>query len=143
MSQTQMAYFGALGFTKPVEELVLWTVPLQGTKGPNLVEPCAPAEGLGLAVPYRALSIAATREMLYGDGGPLVRVGLVYKPSYIPTIGFSIAYMHLNEWHSTSSDKESEGHLEGPHLLFIAITEESGLFLVVTGHPLLLDTMAK
>ena len=40
-------------------------------------------------------------------------------------------------------DKESEGCLEGPRLLFVGINENSGLFPVVTGHPLLLDTMAK
>ena len=106
-TESQTAYFGALSFAKPVEELEFWTVPLQTMlfwlskpKGPNLVEPQAPAPGLGLAVPYRALAIAVTREMLYRDGGPLVRVGVVYKPSYIPTLSFSITYMHLNEWHS-------------------------------------------
>ena len=149
-TESQMAYFGALGFAKPVDELEFRMVPLQTMlfwlskpKGTNLVEPQTPAPGLGLAVPYRALAIAVTREMLYGDGGPLVGVGVVYKPSYIPTLGFSITYMCLNEWHSASSDKESEGCLEGPRLIFVGINEDSGLFPVVTGHPLLLDTMAK
>ena len=149
-SESQMVYFGALGFTKPVEQLVLWTVPLPSIffwltkpKGPNLVESSAPTDGTDSALSYRALAIAATGEMLYGDGGPLIAVGLVYRPSYIPTILFSAAYMRLNEWHSAASDKESESHLEEPHLLFIAISEESGFFPVATQHPLLLDTMSK
>ena len=81
--------------------------------------------------------------MLYEEDGPLIRVGIVYRPLYIPTMLFSAAYMCLNEWHSAASDKESEGHLEEPRLLFIAISEESGFFPVATQYPLLLDTMSK
>ena len=83
-TKSQTAYFGVLGFTKPVEELEFQTVPLQTIlfwlsklQGSNLVEPQAPAPGLSSAVPYRALAIAVTREMLYGDGGPLVGIGVV------------------------------------------------------------------
>ena len=149
-TESQTVYFGALGFAKPVEDLEFRMVPLQTNffwlskpQGTNLVEPQAPAPGLSLAVPYRALAIAVTREMLYGDGGPLVRIGVVYKLPYILTLGFSTTYMCLNEWHSASLHKESEGGLEGPCLLFVGIHEDSGLFPVMTGYPLLLDTMAK
>ena len=106
-SESQTAYFGVLGFTKPVEELEFWTVPLQTILfwlskplGANLLEPQALAPGLGSAVPYRALAIAVTREMLYGEGGPLEGIGVVYKPAYILTLGYITAYMRLNEWHS-------------------------------------------
>ena len=78
------AYFGALDFTKPLEKLVLHAVPLQSLldwlckpKGPNLVEASA------AAVPDKALVLAVTKRMLYGEETPLVGVGLVYKPHYI------------------------------------------------------------
>ena len=91
------AYLGALGFTKPLEQLMLCTVPLQSLldwlfkpKGPTFVEACE------TVAPYKALAIAVTKRMLYEEKPPLVGVGLVYKPHYIPTVPFSAAYMHLN-----------------------------------------------
>ena len=59
------AYFGALGFTKPLEKLVLCAVPLQSLldwlskpKGPNLVEASA------ATAPDKALVLAVTKQML-------------------------------------------------------------------------------
>ena len=102
-------YLGALGFTKPLEQLMLRTVPLQSLldwlfkpKGPTLVEASE------TAVPYKTLVIAVTKRTLYEEKPLLVGVGLVYKPRYIPTVPFSVAYMHLNVWHSAASNKESE-----------------------------------
>ena len=73
------AYFGALGFTKPLEKLVLHAVPLQNLldwlskpKGPYLVEAST------ATVPDKALVLAVTKWMLYGEETPLVGVGLVY-----------------------------------------------------------------
>ena len=82
-------YFGTLAFTKPLEKLVFRTVPLQvlqdwlsKPKGPHLVE------ASGAAAPEKALAIAVTRRMLYGEEAPLVGVGLMYKPHYIsPELG--------------------------------------------------------
>ena len=109
------AYFDALGFTKPMEQLVLHTVPLQSLlywlskpKGPNLVEATIPADNTDTALSYRALAISVTGRRLYGEERPLVGVGLMYRPPCLPTIPFSAAYMCLNEWHSAVSDKESE-----------------------------------
>ena len=86
------AYFGTLGFTKPLEKLVLRAVPLQilldwlsKPKGPHLME-ASPA-----ATPKKALVIAVTKRMLYGEETPLVGVGLMYKPHYISTVPFSAA----------------------------------------------------
>ena len=69
------AYFGALGFTQPLEKLVLHAVPLQNLldwlskpKGPYLVEVSA------AAAPDRALVLAVTKQMLYGEETPLVGV---------------------------------------------------------------------
>ena len=79
------SYLGALGFTKPLEQLMLCTVPLESLldwlskpKGPNLVE-------ASMAVaPEKALVLVVSKKMLYGENPPLVGVGLLYKPHYIP-----------------------------------------------------------
>ena len=106
------AYFGTLGFTKPLEKLVLHAVPLQilldwlsKPKGPHLME-ASPA-----AMPEKALAIAVTKRMLYGEETPLVGVGLMYKPHYISTEPFSATYMHLHVWHVAGSHVESEDKL--------------------------------
>ena len=106
-------YLGALGFTKPLEQLMLCTMPLQSLldwlfkpKGPTLVEASE------TATPHKALAIAVTKRMLYKEKPPLVGVGLVHKPHYIPTVPFSAAYMYLNVWHSAASNEESENWLD-------------------------------
>ena len=105
-------YFGALTFTKPLEKLVLQTVSLRvlldclsKPKGPHLVET---SRG---ATPKKALAIAVTRWMLYGDETPLMGVGLVYKPHYISSEPFSAAYMHLNLLHMAGSQAELKDKL--------------------------------
>ena len=125
------AYLGALGFTKPLEQLMLHTLPLQSLldwlfkpKGPTLVE------AFVKVAPYTALAIAVTKRTLYEEKPPLVGVGLVYKPHYISTVPFSAAYMHLNVWHSASSNKESENRLDAPRLLFVNISEMSDVIPV-------------
>ena len=54
-------------------------------------------------VPEKALVLAATKCMLYGDDPPCVEVGLMYKPHYISTESFSATYMHLHVWHAAGS----------------------------------------
>ena len=111
MSLTRV-YFGALGFTKPLEKVVFWAIPLQTLldwlskpKGTHLMEASL------AATPKKALAIAVTKQMLYGEETPLVRIGLMYKPHYISTEPFSAAYMHLHVWHMASSHAESEDRL--------------------------------
>ena len=60
-------YFGVLGFTKPLEKLVLCAVPLQNLldwlskpKGPYLVEAST------TTAPDKALVLVVTKQMLYG-----------------------------------------------------------------------------
>ena len=96
-------------FTKPLEQLMFHTMPLQSLldwlskpKGPTLMEASVKA------APYKALVIAVTKRTLYEEKPPLVGVGLVYKLHYISTVLFSAAYMHLNVWHSAASNEESE-----------------------------------
>ena len=137
-------YFGTLTFTKPLEKLVFWTVPLQvlldwlsKPKGPHLVETS------GGATPKKALAIAVTRWMLYGDEAPLVGVGLMYNPNYLSTEPFSAAYMCLNVWHMASSQVESEDKLTSPQLLFVSLSEMSSVLPVVVQHPVLLDVATR
>ena len=138
------AYFGALGFTKPLEKLVLHTVPLQSLldwlskpKGPNLVEASV------AAVPDKALALMVTKRMLYGEEPPLVGVGLMYKPHYISTVPFSATYMHLHVWHAAGSNVESGDRLNASHLLFVNISEMSDVIPVAIQHPILLDVAIK
>ena len=137
-------YLGTLGFTKPLEQLMLYTVPLQSLldwlfkpKGPTLMKASE------TVAPYKALAIAVTNRMLYEEKPPLVGVGLVYKPHYIPTMPFSTAYMHLNVWHSAASNEESESRLDEPHLLFVNISKMSDVIPVAVRHPILLDLTSK
>ena len=138
------AYFGALAFTKPLEKLVFRTVPLQvlldwlsKPKGPHLVE------ASGAATPEKALAIAVTRQMLYGDEPPLVGVGLVYKPHYISPEPFSAAYMHLHIWHMAGSQAKSEDKLTLSRLLFVSLSEMSSILPMVVQHPVLLDVATR
>ena len=124
-------YLGALGFTKPLEQLVLHTVSLQNLldwlskpKGPTLVEASV------AAAPNKSLAIAVTKRLLYEEKPPLVGVGLVYKPHYISTVPFSAVYMHLNVWHLAGSNEESEKRLGATCLLFVNISEMSNVIPV-------------
>ena len=138
------SYLGTLGFTEPLEQLVLHTVPLQSLldwlskpKGPNLVEASV------AVAPEKALVLAVTKKMLYAKEPPLVGVGLMYKLHYVSTVLFSAAYMQLNIWYSASSNKESGDKLTASRLLFVSISEMSDVIPVVVQHPVLLDVTSK
>ena len=83
------SFYGALGFTVPVEELTLRTASLANVldwltqpKGPHLVDGTSTADSL------TALAILATPEALYDPDSPMVGLGLVYKaPTYRPPHG--------------------------------------------------------
>ena len=120
--------------TVPLQSLLDW---LSKPKGPSLVE-----ASVG-AAPHKALALAVTKKMLYGEKPPLVGVGLVYKPHYIFMVPFSTAYMCLNVWHSIGSNEESEDKLDASRLLFVTISEMSDVIPVVVQHPLLLDVASR
>ena len=63
--------------------------------------------------------------MLYEEGPPSVGVGLVYKPHYISTESFCIAYMHLNVWHTTASSEDSTDKLDSAPFILVSISEMS------------------
>ena len=138
------AYFGALGFTKPLEKLVLHAMPLQNLldwlskpEGPYLVEASV------AAAPDKALVLAVTKQVLYGEETPLVGLGLMYKPHYISMEPFCTAYMHLHVWHAAGSSVESEDKLNSTHLIFVNVSKMSNMIPVVTQHPVLLDVATK
>ena len=103
--QAFAAFLGALGFTRPVEQLELRSVPLPSLlfwlsrpKCSNLVEATIQAEEVKTTSACQSMAIAVSEEMLYKDRCPLVGVGLVYTPPYLPQVPFSVAYMNLCEW---------------------------------------------
>ena len=125
------AYLGAVGFTRPVEQLGLRTVPLPSLQywlskpRANLVEASLPSGNTEMVLAYRSMAIAVSREVLKNKC-PLVGVGLVYMPPYLPKVAFSTTYMHLNEWHSAAASEEmSADWLVGTRLLFIQVSGES------------------
>ena len=133
-----------LGFTKPLEKLVLCGMPLQNLldwlskpKGPYLVEASM------VTAPDKALVLAVTKQMLYGEETPLVGVGLVYKPHYISTEPFCAIKMHLHIWHAAGSSVESEDKLNSSRLIFVNVSEMSNVIPVATQHPVLLDVATK
>ena len=91
----------------------------------------------------KALVLAVTRRMLYGEETPLVGVGLVYKPHYISTEPFSATYMHLHVWHAVGSSAESANKLSSSHLIFVTVSEMSDVIPVASQHPVLLDVATK
>ena len=145
--QAFAAFLGALGFTRPVEQLELRSVPLPSLlfwlsrpKGSNLVEATIPAEEVRMTSACRSMAIAVSEEMLYKDRCPLVGVGLVYTPPYLPQVPFSVAYMNLCEWRD--AQVVSENWLVGTRLMFIHASEASEFLPVAEGHPVLLDASA-
>ena len=137
-------YLGALGFTKPLEKLVLHAVPLRSLlewllkpKGPNLVEATM------ATAPEKALVLAATKHMLYGEDPLYVRVGLVYKPHYISTESFSAAYMHLHVWHAAGSSENLADKLDSSCFILVTVSEMSDVGPVAAPHPIFLDVGSK
>ena len=92
----------------PLKSVLEW---LFKPRGPNLVEAT-----VGMA-PEKALVLAVTKRMLYEEDPPSMGVGLVYKPHYISTESFCIAYMHLNVWHAAASDEDSTDKLDSACLI--------------------------
>ena len=118
----------------PLQSLLDW---LSQPKGPNLVEASA------AAAPDKALVLAVTRHMLYGEDTPLVGVGLMYKPQYISTEPFSATYMHLHVWHAVGSSVESANKLSSSHLIFVTVLEMSDVIPFASQHPIFLDVITK
>ena len=89
--------------------------------------------------PEKALVLATTRHMLYGEDPPYVGVGLVYKPHYVSMESFCAAYMHLNVWHAEGS----EDKLDSSHFILVTVLEMSDVIPVAALHPIFLDMGSK
>ena len=110
---------------------------LSKPKGPNLVEAST------AAVPEKALLLAVTKRMLYGEDPPYVGVGLVYKPHYVSTESFCAAYMHLNVWHAAGSGADLADKLDSSRFILVTVSEISDVIPVAAPHPVFLDVATK
>ena len=118
----------------PLQSLLDW---LLQPKGPNLVEASA------ATAPEKALVLAMTKRMLYGEDTPYVGVGLMYKPHYVSTEPFSAAYMHLHVWHAAGSSADSANKLNSSRLILVTVSEMSDVIPVAVQHPFFLDVATK
>ena len=118
----------------PLKSLLEW---LSKLKGPNLVEAT-----VGV-VPEKALVLATTRCMLYGEYPPYMGVGLVYKPHYVSMESFSIAYMHLNVWHAAASSEDLGDKLDSSRFVLVSVSAMSDVVPVAMPHPVFLDMGSK
>ena len=118
----------------PLKSLLEW---LSKPKGLNLLE------ATEAVVPEKALVLAATNRMLYGEDPPCVGLGLMYKPHYVSTESFSTAYMHLHVWHAAGSCEDSPEKLDSPRFILVTVSEMSDIMPVAMPHPVFLDTESK
>ena len=93
--------------------------------------------------PEKALVLAATKCMLYGEDPSYVGVGLMYKPHYVSTESFCTAYMHLNVWHAAGSSEDSVDKLDSSHFILVSVSKMSDVVPVAMLHPVFLDVGSK
>ena len=132
------SFFGALGFTSPVEQLALRVVPSESLltwltmpTGPHLMEAMVTSES------HTALAILVTLEELYDSCSPRVGLGLVYKAPYIKMASFSEAFFHLK----SASEAEANKRITDSHLIFVRINEASKVIHLPYVQPLFLDIL--
>ena len=118
----------------PLKSLLEW---LSKPRGPNVLEATA------AAVPEKALVLATTKHMLYGEDPPCVGVGLVYKAHYVSTESFSTTYVHLHVWHAAGSCEDLPEKLDSPRFILVMVSEMSDIMPVAMPHPVFLDAESK
>ena len=118
----------------PLRSLLEW---LSKPKGPHLVEASA------AAVPEKALVLATTKRMLYGEDPPYMGVGLMYNPHYVSTESFCATYMHLNVWHAAGSSTGSADKLDSSRFILVTVSEMSDMVPVAAQYPVFLDVATK
>ena len=130
------SFFGALGFTSPVEQLALRAVPAESlltwltmSTGPHLVEAVLTNKS------HTALAILVTPEELYDSHSPRVGLGLMCKAPYIKTASFSEAFFHLK----STSEAEVDKRITDPCLMFVQINEASKVIPLPYVQPLFLN----
>ena len=127
------SFFGALGFTVPVEELTLRTTSLANVlnwltqpKGHHLVDETSTPDSL------TALAILVTPEALYNPDSPRVELGLVYKAPYIQAASFNEAYFFLK-----SASRTEAGNRKTYALITFVQIHESSQVIPLPGVPTL------
>ena len=100
-------------------------------------------EAYAAAVPEKALVLAMTKHMLYGEDTLYMGVGLVYKPHYISTESFSTAYMHLHVWHAAGSSTDLAEKLDSSRFILVTVSEMSDVIPVAALHLVFLDMATK
>ena len=130
------SFFGALGFTSPVEQLALRVVPAESLltwlttpTGPYLVEAVLTSEA------HTTLAILVTPEELYDSYTLRVGLGLVYKALYIKAASFSEAFFYLK----SASEVEADKRITDSCLMFVQINEASKVIPLPCVQPLFLD----
>ena len=133
------SFFGALGFTVPVNELTLRTAAkadvldwLTMPKGPYLVD-AGPIE-----TSRTALAIMVTPEALYDPNSPRVGLGLVYKAPYIRAASFSKAYFFL----MSTSRTEVANRITDALVMFVQVHESSEVIPLPGVPTLFLDVVS-
>ena len=116
------SFFGALGFTMPVEELTLRMASLTNVldwltqpQGPHLVD------GTLTENPLTALAILITPKALYDPNSPMVGLGLMYKAPYIQAASWSEAYFDLK----LASQAEAGNRTTEAKVIFVQIQVSS------------------
>ena len=135
-SQDLDSFFGALGFTMPVEELTFRTASLTNMldwlaqpQGPHLVD------GSSTENPLTASAILIAPEALYNSDSPMVGLGLVYKGPYIQTTSWTEAYFDLK----LASQAEAGNRPTGAKVIFVQIQASSQVIPLPGVPPLFLD----
>ena len=130
------SFFGALGFTSPVEQLALRAAPAESLlawlttpTGPHLVEAVLTSES------HTALAILVTLQELYDSYAARVGLGLVYKAPYIKMASFSEAFFYLR----SASEAEADKRITDSHLMFVQINKASKVIPLPYVQPLFLD----
>ena len=93
--------------------------------------------------PEKALVLAVTKCMLYGEDPPYVGVELVYKPHYVSMESFSTTYMHLHVWHAAGSSVDLADKLDSSCFILVTVLEMSDVIPVAAPHPVFLDVATK
>ena len=116
------SFFGALGFTMPVEELTLRTASLANMlewlaqpQGPRLVDSSSTEN------PLTGLAILISPKALYDSDSPMVGLGLVYKAPYVQTTSWTEAYFDLK----LASQAEAGSQTTGAKVVFVQIQASS------------------
>ena len=127
------SFFGALGFTLPMEEFTLRTASLTSMldwlaqpQGPHLVD------GSSIENSLMALAILMAPEVLYDPHSPTVGLGFVYKAPYIQATSWTEAYFVLK----LASQAEAGGQTTGAKVIFVQI-QASSQVIPLPGVPIL------